>query len=138
MESNGRIENIKKVGKQFKKACPIYIQLSHAHTGLARALGFADWYSLTADLKKPSSLVFNKRIEELSSGPEHPTFLAAVERFSKSTGVQLDIAYAVFVDIFPSALERWRIWGTNDLSSSLSKQVKVKKTVKPTSPYLDQ
>jgi hypothetical protein len=138
MQANGRIENIKKVAKQLKKACPIDIQLSHAHTGLARALGFADWHSLTVDLQNPSSQVFNKRIEKLSSDPEHPTFLAAVERFSQSTGVQLDIAYAAFVDIFPSALERWRIWSANELNSSLSIQVKLGKTVKPTSPDLDQ
>ena len=111
MQANGTIENIKKIGKQMKKACPVEIQLSHAHTGLARALGFADWHSLTVDLQNPSSKLFNNRIEKLSSDPEHPTFIAAVERFSQSKGVQLDITYTLFVEILPIALERWRIWG---------------------------
>ncbi len=117
MEANGRIENIKKIGKQLKKACPIDIQLSHAHTGLARALGFADWYSLTADLRNPSSQEFNKRIEVLSSDPEHPTFLAAVERFSQSTGVQQEVIYAVFVEFWPLALRRWRSWGSREVGA---------------------
>ena len=117
MEANGRIENIKKVGKQLKKACSIDIQLSHTHTGLARALGFADWYSLTADLSDPSSQEFNRRIEALSSDPDHPTFIAAVERFSQSTGVQLDIIHALFVEFWPLALGRWRSWGSREVGA---------------------
>lgn len=110
MKTNGRIEHVKKVGKQIKKACPVEMGLAHARTALARALGFANWYTLTKSLPAEFSSEFPTQVRKLSSDPTHPTFLAAVKRFAESSGVGQAIAFALCVEFLPPALEKWHTW----------------------------
>lgn len=110
METNGRIEDVKKAGKRMKKACPVELKLAHAHTGLARALGFKDWHDWSSRLQKPFTAEFGRRVTKVSSDPSHPTFLAAVTRFSESSGVSLTVAHALCVEFLPTALEKWQTW----------------------------
>lgn len=134
METNSRIEDIKKVGKQMQKACPVDIQLSHARTGLARALGFANWHALTSELQKPGSPEFQNRMKTLIPDSDHPAFSAAVERFSQSTGVEQDVAHRLCLQFLPSALEKWRNWRDND--KSISGSHCIAKVQEPAAPLL--
>ncbi len=107
---NGRIEHVKKVGKQVKKACPVELKLAHGCTALAQALGFADWYQLTKSLSDEFSGVFRTRVLAISPDPSNPTFLAAVKRFADSCGIDLATAHTLCVELLPQALEKWPTW----------------------------
>lgn len=110
METNSRIEHVKKIGKQMKKACPVEIGLAHTRTALARALGFDDWYALTQSLPPEFSSEFQEKVLKLSADPSHPTFLAAVNRFARSSDVDQAIVHALCIEFLPAALEKWHKW----------------------------
>lgn len=110
MTTNGRIEHIKRIGKQMQRKCPVELGLAHARTALARALGFENWYQLTMCLSEESSGAFRTRALAISPNPTDPTFLAAVKRFADSSGIDFAIANALCVEILPRWLERWHTW----------------------------
>lgn len=110
MDTNGRIEHVKKVSKQMKKACPVEIGLAHTRTALARALGFVNWYALIQSLPPEFSAEFQTKALKISTDPSDSTFLAAVQRFTESSGVEHTIAHALCVEFLPPALERWHSW----------------------------
>lgn len=110
MKTNGRIEHVKNVGKQMQKACPVEIGLAHTRTALARALGFAHWYALIQSLPPEFSAEFQTKTLKISADPSDSTFLAAVQRFAESSGVEHAIAHALCVEFLPPALEKWHSW----------------------------
>lgn len=123
MKTNGRIEHVKTVGKQMKKACPVEIGLAHTRTALARALGFANWYALTQSLPPEFSAEFQTKALKISMDPSDSTFLAAVQRFAESSGVEHAIAHALCVKFLPSALEKWHSW--KDRTPEMSDRPKI-------------
>lgn len=110
MEMNGRIKHVKKVSKQMKKACPVEIGLAHVRTALAQALHFANWNALIQALPPEFSAEFQTNALKVSTNPSDPTFLAAVKRFAKSSGVDQKISHPLCVEFLPQALERWHTW----------------------------
>lgn len=124
MTTNGRIENVKKIGKQMQRACPVELGLAHARTALARALGFENWYQLTKCLSKEFSGEFRTRAMAISPDPTDPTFSAAVRRFAESSSIDQSIAHSLCVEFLPQALEKWRTW--KDRRSELEEPPKFK------------